>query len=629
MDAETTSLCAQCGAMSTRRIEGLCPSCLAAGAASALTALLQPKPAEAGDLAVQIDGVDIESVLGVGAMGIVYRGVREDTDEPIAIKVLARSISEDAEMAERFRREAEALASLDHPNIVRIVSVGETEDGRYYLAMELVEGCDLRRLLDAGRIGTDQALDIFIKVCQGLESAHGKGVIHRDIKPANILVGNDGKVKVADFGIAKAVAGSLSSFTLTQTREAFGTPYYMAPEVARRGVADERADIYALGVLLYQLLTGQVPMGSFTPASKIAAVPSQFDAVITRAMSDDATKRHASVRELRTSVEHIRDSQTVAAKRRRLWMMTALVVGSAAVITLAAMIGIWWQRETSQPAPPPAPRYPTTASKEQPWENSLGMKFVPVPGLRSLFSVYETRRGEYAQSFAPGHVAPPPWIEDSLKARTTDSILTLTAGGWSMGSGSWSQPGFPQTDEHPVVGLNFHDCRSFCDWLTWKEQREGLIGPTMRYRMPSSREWAQASDCKADEDSDSLLSPAKVAPVLASANFAGEEVRQFVWPAVWPTWQYRDDYPRTAPCGSFPANRFGLHDLFRNAAEWVVIQRPQLEGKSTPSLALRGGSWALGIPASVVHTAREIDDKVIVAGDHGFRVVLDLDDTYQ
>lgn len=175
--------------------------------------------------------------------------------------------------------------------------------------------------------------------------------------------------------------------------------------------------------------------------------------------------------------------------------------------------------------------------------------------------------------------------------------------------------------------MNFHDCRIFCDWLTWKEQREGRIGPAMRYRLPSSREWAQASGCANNEDADSPLRPDKVAPLLASANFAGEEVLQLVWPAAWPTWKHRDDYPHTAPSGSFPANLYGLHDLFGNAAEWVVIQRPALEGKSTPSLALRGGSWALGIPDSVVYSARESEDKAIVAGDHGFRVVLDLDDT--
>lgn len=580
------------------------------------------------ELAVQIDGCEIESVLGAGAMGIVYRGVRSDTDEAVAIKVLSRSLSEDAEMAERFRREAEALGALHHPNVVRVVSTGETDDGRLYLAMELVDGCDLRRLLKAEKLSTDRALDIFSKVCQGIEHAHANGVIHRDIKPANILVGIDGAVRVADFGIAKAAAGSLSSFTLTQTREAFGTPYYIAPEVARQDAADERADVYALGVLLYELLTGRVPMGSFTPASQLTGVTSQFDAIITQSMSDEAAKRPQSVAALREAVERVRESQTVAARRRRATRISALCAGGVLSVIAATLLGMWWQREAMKPPPAPVYAVPTTATREKPWENSLGMTFVPVPGTRVLWSVHETRRGEYAQFYQMDRATLPQWRVNSHKTKKSENIPVVTEGGWTIAKGDWREPGFPQTDAHPVVGVDLRDGRSFCDWLTWKEQREGRLGPGMRYRLPRNDEWVFASGFKgADEDKGSRkrreMSP-EIEQALAEANFAGEEVRQSIWPADWPVREQKDAFPRTAPCGSFPSNIHGLHDLLGNVAEWVDTLRPAASANGPPSNSVRGGSWSMGDLPTMHPSARLAASQSFLRSDIGFRVVLEI-----
>lgn len=614
--------------MSTRRIEGLCPACLASGVSGALADFLQTKPQEPVELAVQIEGCEIESVLGAGAMGIVYHGVRSDTNEAVAVKVLSRSISGDAEMAERFRREAVALAALDHPNIVRVVSTGMADDGRLYLAMELVDGCDLRRLLKAEKLSTDRALDIFCKVCQGIEHAHAHGMIHRDIKPANILVGINGAVKVADFGIAKAAAGSLSSFTLTQTREAFGTPYYIAPEVARQDAADERADIYALGVLLYEVITGRVPMGSVTPASQLAGVPSQFDALITQSMSDDAAKRPQTVQDMREAVERIRESQTVTAKRRRALKMSAYCAVAALSVASAAILGMWWQREAMKPPPAPVYAAPASATRERPWINSLGMTFVPVPETTVLWCMHETRRGEYAQFYQMDRATLPQWRMNTLKTKRTEYIPLITKEGWIIGKGDWREPGFPQTDAHPVVGVDLRDSRSFCVWLTWKEQQEGRLGPGMRYRLPRNEEWVFATGYKSSGEEKGPRKRRETSPeievALAAANFAGEEVRLQLWPTDWPIRELHDAFPRTAPCGSFPGNAHGLHDLFGNVAEWVDTLRPAASTKDSPTYSVRGGSWSMGGLSTMHPSTRIAANQNFMRSDIGFRVVLEI-----
>ncbi|MEO6741798.1 MAG: serine/threonine-protein kinase, partial [Chthoniobacteraceae bacterium] len=223
------------------------------------------------DLPPTVQGYDLHAPLGIGGMGQVFVATEMATGERVAVKILAPRWTADEDAAARFRAEAEALRLLEHPGIVRIRSTGETDDGRLFIAMELVTGCDLGRLLRAEKLEPARAYDIFLKVCAALTHAHSRGIVHRDVKPSNILIGSDGTVKLADFGLAKHLADEHSNYgigSLTQTRDTFGTPYYIAPE-ALRGRADHTpaADIYAAGVLLYHLLTGTPPLGNYTPLS--------------------------------------------------------------------------------------------------------------------------------------------------------------------------------------------------------------------------------------------------------------------------------------------------------------------------------------------------------------------------
>src|SRR5215203_3363962 len=217
----------------------------------------------------RIGPFEIMSALGVGGMGEVYRARDPKLNREVAIKVLLPSVVADPDRIARFRREAQVLASLNHPNIAHIHGIEEA-DGVTALVLELVEGEDLAQRLARGPLAIDDALPIAVQIAEALEAAHDLGIIHRDLKPANIKLRPDGTVKVLDFGLAKAVdssgstsAEAMNSPTLsmhaTQAGVVLGTAAYMSPEQARGKVVDRRADIWAFGVVLYEMLTGQRP----------------------------------------------------------------------------------------------------------------------------------------------------------------------------------------------------------------------------------------------------------------------------------------------------------------------------------------------------------------------------------
>ncbi len=211
------------------------------------------------------------------------------------MKILPPDLGRDAKFAERFVREARALARLVHPGIVTIHDFGQAGDISY-LVMEYMDGMSLRELMDADRIAPDEALSMFVKICEALQYAHDEGVVHRDIKPENILFDRRGHLKIADFGLAKLAVESTMDATLTGSRQAMGTLHYMAPEQWESpNAVDHRADIYALGVMLYEMLTGQLPMGSFEPPSAKCDVDPAIDDIVVRAMQRERENRFESI----------------------------------------------------------------------------------------------------------------------------------------------------------------------------------------------------------------------------------------------------------------------------------------------------------------------------------------------
>lgn len=268
------------------------------------------EPPEIGVLAALFPQLKIEGLLGVGGMGAVYKARQPALDRIVALKVLPAVTSDgtlDRTAAERFRREARALARLSHPNIVVVHEYGEVP-GWWYFLMEYVDGVNLRQLQSGGRLGAREALQLIPQICDALQYAHDEGVVHRDIKPENVLVDRKGRVKIADFGLARLVGGvsGEESARLTVEGQVMGTPHYMAPEQLERPLeVDHRADIYSLGVVLYEMLTGELPLGRFEAPSRKVRLDVRLDAVVLKALENDRERRYQQVREIRTGVSEV------------------------------------------------------------------------------------------------------------------------------------------------------------------------------------------------------------------------------------------------------------------------------------------------------------------------------------
>ncbi len=263
------------------------------------------QPPSAKDLAPELPAYEILGLLGRGGMGAVYHARQKSLNREVAIKVLPPMVEDDGVMhfADRFKAEAQSMARLNHPGIVAVYDAGETPGGLLYFVMEMVQGTDVSRMIArSGRLPPDHAYAIIAHVCDALAYAHGNGLIHRDIKPANIMVDTQGRVKVADFGLAKAVDAQTG---FTQSNMAVGTPDFVAPEALIPGMpVDTRADLYAVGVMLYQMLTGQIPRGAWQPASVVVpGIDARFDQIILKAMQYDRESRHSSATELRQHLD--------------------------------------------------------------------------------------------------------------------------------------------------------------------------------------------------------------------------------------------------------------------------------------------------------------------------------------
>ena len=396
MNDTIASKCPRCGAaMAAASGSSLCPRCAAAllqatqteltGAAKPRPAFTPPSPAELGPRFPQLE---ILELLGRGGMGAVYKARQKELDRIVALKILPPDIGDDPAFAERFAREAKALARLNHPGIVTLYEFGHVSghEGRagsplpaetaadcerrarsdapyqtepsvprpsapdprpslYYFLMEFVDGVNLRQLLESGRVSPREALAIVPQICDALQYAHDQGIVHRDIKPENILLDRRGRVKVADFGLAKlvecgrpghsnventsgiekaepsapdhvAAPGTGALRDLTDTAKVMGTPAYMAPEqVEHPGEVDHRADIYALGVVFYQMLTGELPGKPLQPPSNKVLIDVRLDEVVLRALEKNPELRYQQVSEVKTLVQNI--TATPDSSRRR------------------------------------------------------------------------------------------------------------------------------------------------------------------------------------------------------------------------------------------------------------------------------------------------------------------------
>ncbi|MEY3895933.1 MAG: hypothetical protein RLZZ214_1453 [Verrucomicrobiota bacterium] len=307
------------------------------------------------ELAAIFPQFEILELIGKGGMGAVYKVRQKDLDRIVALKILPPAIGQSPEFSNRFTREAKALARLNHPGIVTLHEFGQA-DGLYFILMEFVDGVNLAQLMKTGRISPREALAIVPQICDALQYAHDQGIVHRDIKPENILLDRLGRVKVADFGIAKVVAavcedpirsGEIPVPTdQTLAGKIIGTPQYMAPEqIDHPADVDHRADIYALGVVFYQMLTGELPGKRLEAPSKKVHIDVRLDQIVLRAMEKEPDLRYQTAREFRTVVDGVQapakppSLPLLAPKRgmlRRWWWVFLIMFPLGLLIGLAA-----------------------------------------------------------------------------------------------------------------------------------------------------------------------------------------------------------------------------------------------------------------------------------------------------
>jgi tRNA A-37 threonylcarbamoyl transferase component Bud32 len=298
--------CQKCQAFITDDLPGgLCPRCLMEVAQKSQRDSISIgqsdqrfKVPSISDLTRLFPELEILELVGQGGMGAVFKARQRDLDRLVALKVFLYRPN-DPEFAERFKREARALGRLSHPNIVTVHNFGIRE-AVHFLVMEFVDGLNLRQITTAEKLEPLHAMQLVPQLCDALQYAHNESVIHRDIKPENILLDSRGNIKIADFGLAK-IAGSTADAGLTQTQQVMGTWNYMAPEQKERPTeVDHRADIYSLGVVIYEMLTGELPLGRFQAPSKKANIDARLDEIVMRALEKEPGRRYQQASEFKS-----------------------------------------------------------------------------------------------------------------------------------------------------------------------------------------------------------------------------------------------------------------------------------------------------------------------------------------
>jgi len=317
------------------------------------------------------DGTDVDSLhqlghyevgekIGQGGMAVVYKGIQPSLNRTVAIKVLPQQFASTPELLQRFEREASIIAGLNHSNIVQVIDRGKERDV-LYIVMEYVDGDSLDKLIKKGELTTQQIINYGMQVCDGLDYAHSMGVVHRDLKPANIIIdGRTGRVKIADFGIAaiETTGGMLA--TLTYDNVAIGTMNYMSPEQrvdAHR--VTHLADVFSFGVILYEMLTGKIPIGHFKlPSFLRPDIPIGFDGIVKKCLSESASDRYQNAGAIRTELSRLTSYQTrgnVAGisvfkrlNKRQRWI--ALGGAVALAFLLAAGVGLTISRNGGEGA---------------------------------------------------------------------------------------------------------------------------------------------------------------------------------------------------------------------------------------------------------------------------------------
>ena len=527
------------------------------------------------------------------------------------------------------------------------------------------------------------------QVCDALGYAHESvQLVHRDLKPSNIFLGRGGEVKVTDFGICAGISATDGSDPESHA-PASGTLVYISPQQARGEPPSIADDVYALGATVYEALTGKPPfyrgdifaqVCEAVPPSIRArraelgvrspvAISPDLETVVAACLEKDPANRPRSVREVAAVFGPVKQAEppqnvrTVTIQPARSlnsnqwaeppvavplnkkdpvavesgsgrkglgWLLPLLLV---ALIAGGAAVWWWWQfgqprvevRQSQPPQQPlltesEQPKGSARATREEPLVNSLGMKFVPVPGTTVLFSIWDTRRQDFEVFAKESGFGEPGGVRVFAYNPETKSWR------WKDAGGTWKNPGYEQTADHPVVGISWEDAKAFCRWLTGKEHAQGVIQPDEEYRLPTSEEWTIA--CGEELYPWGSAWP----PPPNTGNFRGEETK-----LTSSLKGYRDPYPRTGPVGSYAANAAGLFDMGGNVLQWCEDwYRSEMNDSMTrekyPGLksdgggeryrVLRGSSWLTVDPERLRSLFCDPGLPRVRLAEYGFRCVL-------
>lgn len=566
----TSPTCATCGSPLAGTAE--CSGCLFQLAMDVGTvericapAFASPEPDQLARLMPEFQFLE---PIGQGGMGAVYKVVQTRLDRVAALKVLPPERAAVPGFAERFLREAQALAQLSHPAIVEVYDMGQRGPWLFIL-MEYVPGRTLREVIRERRLPVNDALRLASELCEALEAAHAMGIVHRDIKPDNVLITPAGRPKLLDFGLVKLTEDSrLDRFTLTEINLRMGTPHYMAPEqMSSSSSVDRRADIYAMGVLLYEMVTGELPALDYTPPSRRVRADPRIDRVVHRAIRESPSERYASAEELRREISHI----VTTPRRRTTRTMVATCFISAMVIT-----GYAWYRGATRPPPPPLAAVPFSgdgAREHQQrwaaylnvpveWTNTLGMRFVLIPpgefhrGIPKGIAE-EVNQGiahmdpELAVTFRGAQPSHQVRLTQPLYFAVTETtqaeyqrVMEDNPSRFRKGGNEENLVRGMNTDKFPVERVRWEDAAKFAEKLS---EMEGLAAAE-GYRLPTEAEWMFAA-CGGTESSFWYGNQADEAGTfeISAANSGG----------------------RPHEVGSLAPNAFGLYDMQGNVQEYA------------------------------------------------------------
>ncbi len=552
----------------------------------------------------------VTTLLGQGAMGTVYRATDAQTGQEVAVKVIARDLSLDPEMLERFRREGAALRQLRHPNIVGFVEAFQ-HAGQHVIVMEYMPGGSLAELIRQGPVPIERVRRIALGLCDALTRAHELAIIHRDIKPENVLLAEDGTPKLTDFGVAKLLS---EGTRLTGTGAQVGTPYYMSPEAWEGKPLDARADIWSLGVVLYEMLTGQVPFGGGTAAAVMAKVlmgpapdlrklrpevPEELGQIVGKMLTRDTQKRYASLRQVGADLERgapgtvMKPGAPVRAMPGRglsgwVWGLSGLMLIGllAGTVFLANQLGgrrpalaVMATRLIPRPTVTVTPATPTPAATRLPPTATLSMISTEVSPKDGMVQVF-VPAGEFLMGSAdsdllatgdekPQHTVSLEafWI-DQTEVTNAMYAQCVQAGtcqppAYSNSTTRPSYYGDSQYDNYPVVHVTWDQAQGYCVWAG--------------RRLPTEAEWEKAA-----RGTDGRIYPwGNQAPDASRLNY---------------------DVGDTTEVGYYPAGAspYGALDMAGNVWEWTSsLYRPypykaddgREDMQSRGPRVLRSGSW--------------------------------------